>query len=214
VIGLFNPADVARGLVDAMPYYQQLVEGSDILVANRSDLVGEEQLKHFRKWAGELYPPKLQVIVTSYGRLPDEAFTPGRQAVSAPAASLLKESAPAHGPMHEGVAGHGHEGHAHDPGIRTAGALWDAGVEFSRDGLVSRLQRLASEGLGGSPVRRFKGIFRTDRGWYLYQIAFGQVTRQVTSHRLDSRADWIVEGGEADAGAVKSLLVEAAKGLY
>ena len=77
---------------------------------------------------------------------------------------------------------------------------WSPDVVFSRE-RVSRAALRAAEGLAGAKLARWKGIFRTDQGVLLLEVAGGQMHEERSPFRRDSRLDVILEGGGEDAFA-------------
>jgi hypothetical protein len=77
---------------------------------------------------------------------------------------------------------------------------WSPDTVFSRE-RVSRAALRASEGLAGARLARWKGIFRTDQGVLLLEVAGGQMHEERSPFRRDSRLDVILEAGGDDAFA-------------
>jgi hypothetical protein len=77
---------------------------------------------------------------------------------------------------------------------------WSPETVFSRE-RVSRAALRASEGLAGARLARWKGIFRTDQGVLLVEVAGGQMHEERSPFRRDSRLDVILEGDSDDAFA-------------
>jgi hypothetical protein len=89
---------------------------------------------------------------------------------------------------------------------------WSPEVVFSRE-RVSRAALRAAEGLAGAKLARWKGIFRTDQGVLLLEVAGGQLHEERSPFRRDSRLDVILEGGGEDAfGRIASWLAGAVQG--
>ena len=164
---------------------------ADVLVANRSDLASPEALARFDALAQTLWPQPLSVHKTTRGKLPPEAFEwPANEGARLPRAASAAQDA----------HGHGHAGHAH--ASTSAHAVrsfrWSPEVVFSRE-RVSRAALRASEGLAGAKLARWKGIFRTDQGVVLLEVAGGQMHEERSPFRRDSRLDVILESGGEDA---------------
>jgi len=169
-IVLLDVAEFAAEAAQRMPYYRRLVEAADVLVGNRADKASDRAVANFRRWAQELDPPKLRVITTTMGELPDAVFD-----------LRVDGNAPAR-------RGHGHD-HHHADDRHAGGRAWDASAVFR----LSALREL----LRDAPLERFKGIFHTDAGWKLIEMARGELTERFTDHRRDSRADWIAAAATA-----------------
>ncbi len=171
--------DPTRPPPDPALWAEQL-DGADVLVANRCDLADVDQLAAFDALVARMWPPPLWAAKTSRGRLPPEAW-------SWPAGA---------GPRADGHAHHHDHDHAHDraapradstAGYAARSWVFPPQVVFSWDAL--------RELLAGAPVERFKGVFRTELGWYRLDVAGGVVHPASTAYRRDSRADVIVRDG-------------------
>jgi G3E family GTPase len=165
-IVLLDVAEFAAETAQRMPYYRRLVEAADVLVGNRADKASASAVNNFRGWAERLDPPKLRVITTTMGELPDAVFELRADAAAPPR--------------------HAHEhDHHHADDRHAGGQTWDASTVFR----LSTLREL----LRDAALERFKGIFHTDAGWKLLEQARGELTERFTDHRRDNRADWIAE---------------------
>ena len=199
VVVLVDPGALARTEdgedSEAKSLLREQIQAADVLVANRCDLASEDERARFVAHAEALWPAPLAVHETSQGTIPVHLFAwPEGEG----------ERAPAKGQSH-------HHGHDHDHGDSTAGHAarswrWGPDAIFSGRRLRDALARLAK---GEAPVARFKGIFRTEEGTSRLEIAGGVLHDRLTSYRRDSRADAIVEGGDADLDRVEALLGEA-----
>jgi G3E family GTPase len=177
---------------------------ADVLVANRVDLAKPEALARFDALASALWPPPLSVHKTTRGKLPREAFEwPENEGPRLPRAADGSTSAiePEH--THEPGA----HAHAHTPASPASTSAhtvrsfrWSPDTVFSRE-RVSRAALRASEGLAGARLARWKGIFRTDQGVLLLEVAGGQMHEERSPFRRDSRLDVILEAGGDDAFA-------------
>ena len=160
-----------------IPFYGQLVEEADILVANQTDRATSEQLVHFSDWTSRIQPPKLLIAMTRNGILPEEVFT--TTASSAPVLSDAESG--------DAASSAGHSG------LRSG--LWEAAATrlVDLDRLSEFLQglriRLEPGGLG-----RLKGIVHTDCGWRLVQWTGGTFTVHPFAAQDRSRVEWIWEG--------------------
>jgi hypothetical protein len=140
---------------------------------------------------------------TTHGRLPREAL----EWPEGEGARLPRAAAGAAAPEHAGHA------HASTQGFAAKSFRWSPERVFSRERL-SRAALRASQGLAGAPLARMKGIFRTQEGFVLLEIAGGALHEERSHHRRDSRADVIFEGAEAAAAAERlaGWLAGAAQG--
>ncbi|HKJ71205.1 MAG TPA: GTP-binding protein [Gammaproteobacteria bacterium] len=187
-IALLDPGDFDAERGQPSPYFRLMASAADILVLNRADTAEPGAAEAFRAWAQALDPAPLAVAVTEQGRLADDWF-----ALTDPP---------------RGGAGHDHSAGAHDPAERTGGLTWPAATVFDHGRLVQVLTAAAGEGVDGIAIRRLKGIFRTDRGWFVMQIGDGRLSVRETPARRDSRVDWVSEGGTVSAERMTALLEE------
>lgn len=186
VIVLLDVATAERRYASGMPYFTRMVEAADILIGHRADRAGDEQIDSFLHWANQLHPPPLHVGHASFGKLDDVLFemTGGTRSHDAPAA-------------------HDHERGGHEHRESPGGLQWPADVIFDQTALLEALDTLAEQtsatGAADQPIQveRLKGVFHTNRGWQLMEIASGQVHCRPCDCRLDNRVDWIVAGGAA-----------------
>jgi G3E family GTPase len=172
---------------------------ADVLVANRTDLASPAALARFDALAASLWPPPLSVHRTTRGRLPAAAFEwPADEGARLPRAAdgsaVALERAPAH------PHGEAAQAHASTAAHSVRSFRWSPETVFSRE-RVSRAALRASEGLAGAPLARWKGIFRTDEGVLLLEVAGGQMHEERSPFRRDSRLDVILVGGGEEAFA-------------
>jgi G3E family GTPase len=180
VVVLVDPGRIASKNVDEQELIELQAGVADILVANRTDLCSPEVIEQFDSWVDTLWPQPLVVHKTSFGRIPSELmeWPEGEGA-------RLSETP------------HDHS-HAHDHGDSSEGFdarsfRWAPDVVFSAERLGRAVLRM-QEGLAGADLARFKGIFRTQEGFVLFEVASGTAHQQRSAHRRDSRADVIVSG--------------------
>lgn len=195
VITLMDVRMLARPSFTRLHYFVRMIEAADILVANRCDLATPEQVQAFEQWAAGLYPPKLRVLTTDYGQLPDEVFDlRAEDAKFVPVKGLgftIQQEAARE--MRKEVAPVDHDHEQYHPG----GVTWPAETRFHLDRLEAMLKRWATEGvegmegMEGMAIERLKGIFQTDSSWQLLEIACGDVHSRGTDYRRDNRMDWI-----------------------
>jgi G3E family GTPase len=199
-IGMIDLRDLEEVMGSRMPLYRRLVEAADILVANRSDLTTSEKAKTFLKWTGEMYPPKVNAVVTHHGMLPDQLF-------ELPMAQTPRKASLARLPVMPGLLAKHEHGHVI---TQTAGGfVLDAEVVFDAEKMDQKVLEILRVGFMGKKVLRFKAVMHTDKGWKLYEIARGDVFTRATAYRRDSRADWIAEEGEWNQEAFKQWWMEA-----
>jgi G3E family GTPase len=185
VIGLVDPARFLLPNIMRMPLYRNQVESSQILVANRCDTVDQETISAFLEKANRLYPPKAAVFTTSHGKLPLEVLDIETASDSGAPRSLPRRHTP------EGEESTDHE-------FAQNGWVWPHVTCFSDTLLREFFEQLSTDPEASEPkLERVKGIFHTDRGWFLMDIAGGDFNRRDIQHRSDSRCQFIASEGTA-----------------
>lgn len=181
-----NPSELA----------QMQIEAADILVANFADKTDPEVLEQFYGWVGGLYPPKMKVLVTSFGELPEDILEwdkPRSKVVTLPKVNAAKSAAEKSETTEAGTAtplGSGRATAITKQGFQGFGWQWPADQMFAMEKLEQLFMRLA-QGVPAGVVRA-KGVFYTSDGWAKLEIgSLKQVEMLPTSHRSDSRCDVI-----------------------
>lgn len=170
VVTLISPKRTKLRHYESLPFFRSMIDHADILVANRTDQCPEEDLEHFRQWTAALPQPKLAVIETSYGRLPESVLT---LSANHPAASHDE---------------HHHHHHHHE----YAGGFTDqAFTAVSREQTVQLLRQWADAGIDGVKLLRLKALLPTDEGGYLFEIADGVVYERPLRDTAEAKLDWI-----------------------
>lgn len=161
-----------------MPIYRDQVESAAILVANRCDLADANTLKTFHEKASKLYPPKLMIHATSFGRLPISVLDARLPAM------------PAYTPTLNAATQHHHA--AHDKqGLTQTGWTWPAETVFSESKLKHFFQTAAKR---SDPfLHRAKAVFHTDRGWFLLEIAAGTFHQRPVQYRALNGCQFIAD---------------------
>jgi hypothetical protein len=79
----------------------------------------------------------------------------------------------------------------------------------------SRLSRLFRNVAGlETHIERVKGVFHTDRGWLLLEVAGGEFHRRHTQYRAMSRCQFIAGAGQkADFGTLKQAVDACASAM-
>lgn len=164
VIALIDPARTRKVQIENLPYFGQLVRHAEILVANRCDRCKPEFMEEFQQWSGALQPPKLRVLSTSFGKLPQELFEI-RRTVDVPAVSDKKMP--------------------HAISAKSGGCRWSADLVFQESSIRRALET------GG--IQRFKGLFHTEDGWRWIEWASGEIFVRPALASTESRAEWILD---------------------
>jgi G3E family GTPase len=185
VIVLLDP----RRLRPADPLFRDLVSAADVLVAHRADEASEAQLEAFRTFAASLWPPPARVLVASHGELPADVL-------DAPAVEHPR--APGLHPL---------------PVVEELGLVWPPEVVFDAARLTAALQGLARPGGPALPagVERAKGLFHTERGWWLVHATADRIATEPVGWRRDSRVE-LLSSGPIDRARVAEVFSAALRG--
>ncbi|HUR54149.1 MAG TPA: GTP-binding protein, partial [Gemmataceae bacterium] len=177
------------------PIFVDQIMLADVVVMNKLDTAPLQLVADFHGWANALFPPKLLIAGTEYGRL-DPAWLD---------LTADDERLPLFPEAHEHVASRERErqedvpplardlGLLHlrqsPPGVRPAccGWVFCPTTVF----LLDRLRDL----LGSTPgVSRLKGVFRTEHDeWYAFNRVHGSTDVRPTAYRRDSRVEVFAE---------------------
>lgn len=149
---------------------------------NRVDQCSEAQLGHFREWTAALRPPKLRVVETSFGRLPESLFQLSRG---------------------EGASGLiFHRPHMHEESSGGVSAVIEPVSEVA---MHARIRNWIQNGIAGAELIRFKAILPTDNGWRLFEIADGSDYVRPMPMAVNCKLDWISRG-EVSEAAIRAEL--------
>ncbi len=181
VIGLVDPVRFLQSAMMKMPIYRDQVDAAAILVANRCDTADQETIEAFLEKASAMYPPKTAVHTTRFGKLPLEVLAPVET-------TQKNKTVP-------GIKGHMHTDLETREEYQEAGWTWPAGTIFIYRKLCSffkALDKTASE--IDIEMVRAKGVFHTDRGWFLMELATGSFYQREIQYRGPSRCQLITRG--------------------
>jgi G3E family GTPase len=183
VIGLVDPVRFLQPAMMKMPIYRDQVDAAAILAANRCDTADKETINAFLEKAAALYPPKTAVHITQFGNLPLE--------VLAPLETTQKNKAV------PGIRAHMHTDLETTEEFKKAGWTWPAGTVFVYRKLqcfFETLNKKTSESEIDATVVRAKGVFHTDKGWFLMELATGSFYQREIQYRGPSRCQLITRG--------------------
>ena len=170
-ITLVDPARFAGGRSNDT--WDDQVAAADVLVANRADATSPGALDAFRRVAASLWPPKLAIAETSFGRLDLGWFD------LAPSAAWRVE-APAD----------------HRPDVEGNGWIWPADTSFDRPRLEAALQWIATPGdHAPAGIARIKGLFRVARATLEVHGVSGELRFSPSAWRRDSRVEVLAPTG-------------------
>ena len=182
IVCLVDAARFVKTRAMELPIYRDQVESAQVLVANRCDLADPETREAFHEAASLLFPPKMAVYTTSFGKLPPEVL---EMPAVRPAATIPD-------PARDALD------------FKEAGWTWPPETVFCE----SRLSRLFRNAAAlETHIERAKGVFHTDKGWFLMEVAGGEFHRRHTQYRAMSRCQFIAEAGQkADFGTLKQVV--------
>jgi len=199
VVVLVDPRRLAHPSAAEGPLLEQQLGVADVLVANHTDLCSPDDLQRFDARAEGLWPAPLAVYRTQHGRIP---------------ATLLEWPADEGDRLPRGARAtrtHSHASPAESSAaFRALSFQWPAEQIFERERLARAALR-ASQGLAGSPLARFKGVFHTREGFLQLEVAGGTVHEQASAYRRESRADVIFESPDDAPFTPFSSWLEAAQ---
>jgi G3E family GTPase len=214
VLGIVDPADFAKPEMRDNPVFIDQIQLADVVVMNKLDTATPELVVDFQKWADGLFPPKLLIAGTTYGRLDttwldltanDERLplfpeAHGHEHEHDPVAHASGSSGTpvAHASGSSGtpvahVLGSPNCGHPvrypSPPGVHPAccGWLFTPDDVFDEGKLLGLLGR--SQG-----ITRLKGVFRLPDEWAMVNRAGTAVSIAPTAYRRDSRLEIFAEG--------------------
>jgi G3E family GTPase len=186
-ICLVDPRRWADANVRSHETFQDQINLADVLVANKSDLVGEELAEKFNLWANALYPPKLLVESVSNAEINIDWL----------------DIEPFQGRKAQFPQAHAHEHHHHEEEkieILEVGkpikklskglGMYSCGWIFSPEEIFSlpKIRQFFSTLQG---VERAKGVFRTGKDWVFINAVDGEFSVQYIAYRRDSRIELI-----------------------
>ena len=184
VVVLVDPARLGSESADERELTDLQAGVADVLVANRTDLCDAAALARFDAWVAGLWPEPLAVHKTSHGRVPKALMEwPEGEGARVP---VGPDASPGDAHVHD-------QAPDSSEGYEARSFRWSPDVVFSAERLGRAVLRM-QEGLAGEGLARFKGIFRTQEGFLLFELAGGTAHQQRSAHRRDSRADIIVNG--------------------
>lgn len=186
VIVMLNAAGFDERMFEMMPYFHVFAESADVLVFNRCDKATPQRVEQCKAWAAKLDPPKMKVLTTQFGQLPDVLFEiTGKDSLKL---AVLQQ------PHEHHEHNHSHD-HGPESGIHAGGFTRPPELTFDATTLLANMIRICHQGIDGATILRLKGVFKTTDGWQAIQIANQEVTTRDSAHRRDSRMDWIARGG-------------------
>jgi len=214
-ICLIDPEDFDDPRTRSTAVFHDQIQMADVVVMNRLDVRDPQLVEQCRNWLMEIDPPKLLVESTSFGRLRPEWLDLNGLVVRPPSFQNAHGHSNRNTPRSQadpfvspGVDGKSESKAelAQLPAIHTLertpkpGAplrlenegqgQWACGWIFTAEDVFDRNDLLDLLG-HVYPIRRLKGIFRCEDGWWLINRVGSQTSFQPSSYRRDSRLEII-----------------------
>jgi len=192
VVTLVDPRHIQDPRYTQLDTWHSQVVSADVLVAAKADQRSTEELAAFHTWAEGRWPGPAQVGVMGSEGLAAAWLEP----VSRPPGFRVLSSA-----------------HP-DEGFAKRSWTWPRTVSFSHTRLSQGLRQVVERSVDADlGLGRWKGIFRTDKGWRSVDIVDGRIDWHPTSYRADSRWEGMVQGAsDASFAEVGRILSEALVG--
>jgi G3E family GTPase len=184
-IGLVDPADFARPEMRTNPNFVDQIQLADVVMMNKLDTASPELVADFEQWANTLFPPKLLIAGTTYGRL-DPAWLD--LTASDERLPLFPEAHTAIPHHRDRATATPHPGrpvrYPSPPGVSPAccGWVFHAADEFDEGKLMALLS-------GVPGVTRLKGVFHLPDEWIVINRTGNNTSVSPTSYRRDSRLE-------------------------
>jgi G3E family GTPase len=169
--------------------FQDQINLADVVIANKSDLAGEELTDKLKDWAEELYPPKLWVDSVTNGEIKLKWLDIEPFGVR----KAMFPNAHSHHHHHEHeeelvVPPVGEVTRKESHGLGRFGCGWI----FSPEEVFS-LPQLKQFIVSLQGVQRAKGVFRIGKDWVFINAADGEFSTQYIAYRRDSRVELIAD---------------------
>jgi len=189
VISLIDPRNLASEKHMGHETFIDQIELADILIATKTDLCSKEELIKYTEWAEELYPPKQQVLSTTFGEIPLWLLDEPRSVVRK---AKFPQAHQHHHHKKENVClapTLSEPSFYESRGLGTValGAIFSKDVLFDADKLHYYLEAIQG-------TQRIKGVFRTTHRWLTYNRTGQDIAALFPSaYRKDSRIELILE---------------------
>ncbi len=200
--------------VHLLTYWEQ-IKCADVVVINKTDLVDESQIQASLDKLAQEYPNLQHVMQTEQGRL-DPAWLDVAASDDSPSGVAHDSSqASSHAHAHEEqdevslLDGQARRLESHGLDRHACGWMFDAEIQFAHDRLFPFLEELSERNLHTpqQAADRIKGVFNTDRGWFLYNAVGAESTRRETPPSEDSRVECISAGEALDWTEIETGLL-------
>ncbi len=189
-------------VIDSLVFQMQL-ENSSIVIANKSDLVTEEELEIFHDWANKIVQPLVAIRTTAKGIIPFELLDQDMPAREEKALRIVRLVQPKEEAEHKVEKPHPRKPviiENRDDSFTGIGILFHAHDFFNSQKLT--------DFFSGIQCLRMKGIFNTDKGWQILQKANTELTTDKALPHDDSRMEVIFTNASAlDSAEIKEKLI-------
>jgi len=194
-ICLINPQKLSEiNLVNSATFFDQ-VSISDVLVANKTDLATVDEINEFKTWSENLFPPKNKIIYVQKGKIDFDLLN-----IIPNQIRNLKILSHRHSHLKNDIDISINENNVVES--KKPQIFIDESEDFKAFGLLFSSEdtfnyKTLSETLKSFiTTERFKGVFKTNRGYLLINIVDGFYTADPVNYNNDSRAELIYSSSE------------------
>jgi G3E family GTPase len=205
IINIVDPGEFIKPQMMALSMYRDQVEASDILVANRCDLVDGPTLLAFYHRARHLFPPKGAILTTTFGRLPQDILKIGGGSARCRERRMFEN-----GKLKKIDTNPAASPNSARSEYQETGWLWPSEVIFDHEAIMNALTMIKGDEVGlNVRLERMKGLFHTDQGCHLLEIVMKEVYQRSIQYKGANRCQIIFSGHEADGGKTIQDLLES-----
>ncbi len=196
VICFVDPRFIGDQRIQEVEVFRDQVHLADVLVASKTDLANKGDIDRYYAWAAALFPPKLAVAETVMGNIDTELLNMRSYTERLPLfpnlhvhekkAVLTKINNPEPGiPIRVENNGAGYKG---------CGWIFSYEDIFNYGALIDFLGPPGPKSILN--IERLKGVFRTDKSWFLIDRVKNEITFSPIAYRRDSRLEIILPENE------------------
>jgi G3E family GTPase len=187
---LVDPRDVDEPEIRNAQIFQDQVHLADVLVANKTDLAGPEEMAGFGEWASSLYPPKHTVAQTKNGQIDPRWLDLDTDPVKVP---LFPDLHVPDDHKHDHRASHKTPQIAPGKPYRSENDGYDhyaCGWIFSPEDIFNE-EALLMVLAENDDIQRIKGAFRVGGDAILFNRSGQEIETRVSAYARDSRLEII-----------------------
>ncbi len=199
LFAIFDSSALSLEEIEQFTILQNLLTMADVVVLNKTDLAGSEQLAVLKEYCESLYPAKREVLMTQQAELDakwlDFAHTP--------------YSLSAHCHVHHGKDASNSVGvmlpylpinfdtevqrlYKQELGVQSLGLIFSNQVTFDWQKLKQLFESLNNGELFAG-LMRAKGVFKVGQPWMLFQWVNQHSSREYICYRRDSRIELLID---------------------